>query len=326
MKRPAANDPPAAKRQDTGARPKSILKKKETPGAVPANVKKAGGTSQAILRANTKSNAKSTAAAYAAEAEQQKSKEQKSASKNNAAPETAAPKKATIAKQKGAQPTSQKQQPKAVLKIGSAQRKSGAVKKPTKKSAAGSDSDNDGEDERDTDNDADEEEESDADDEEEEDGDDDDLEGIQAPAKKSSKKNTEESMAEAMSKILGSTLRKADASQPILARSRGIERKLEEEKLEAKARKALTMEKKRSMNKDRVKPDYTGMEYEKKLRKVATRGVVQLFNAIKAQQKVTESVTDKIAPIGANAKDKVANMTKASFLDLLKSGTKVAAV
>jgi len=79
-------------------------------------------------------------------------------------------------------------------------------------------------------------------------------------------------MAEAMSKILGSTLRKADASTPILARSRGAERKLEEEKMEAKAKKALTNEKKRLANKDRVKPDYTGMEYEKKLRKVATRG------------------------------------------------------
>lgn len=147
-------------------------------------------------------------------------------------------------------------------------------------------------------------------------------------------------MAEAMSKILGSTLRKADASTPILARSRGAERKLEEEKMEAKAKKAITNEKKRLANKDRVKPDYTGMEYEKKLRKVATRGgrqqrtgeglflcsgwasqekgqmslttifsdflflVVQLFNAIKAQQKATDDLTEKVRPITANSKDK----------------------
>lgn len=147
-------------------------------------------------------------------------------------------------------------------------------------------------------------------------------------------------MAEAMSKILGSTLRKADASTPILARSRGAERKLEEEKMEAKAKKAITNEKKRLANKDRVKPEYTGMEYEKKLRKVATRGgkadesrkgllcnmnefagrramsltifsldpflflVVQLFNAIKAQQKATDDLTEKVRPITANSKDK----------------------
>ncbi|KAF9348064.1 Trimeric GatFAB AmidoTransferase(AdT) complex subunit [Mortierella sp. AD094] len=177
-----------------------------------------------------------------------------------------------------------------------------------------SDSDNDGEDERDSEN---------EDDDEEDD--EDDLEGISSTAstgKKSSKKHSEESMAEAMSKILGSTLRKADASMPILARSRGVERKLEEEKMEAKARKAITNERKRLANKDRVKPEYTGMEYEKKLRKVATRGVVQLFNAIKAQQKATEDLTEKARPITTNAKDKVANLTKASFLDLLKSGTK----
>ncbi|CAO3572929.1 unnamed protein product [Mortierella alpina] len=176
-----------------------------------------------------------------------------------------------------------------------------------------SESDNDGEDEEDSD-------------EEEEGSDEDDFEGMPAAVKKTSKKHTEENMAEAMSKILGSSLRKADASMPILARSRGVERKLEEEKMEAKARKAITNEKKRLANKDRVKPEYTGMEYEKKLRKVATRGVVQLFNAIKAQQKATEDLTEKIRPITTNSKDKVANLTKASFLDLLKSGTKVAAV
>ncbi|KAF9428551.1 hypothetical protein BGZ94_001990 [Podila epigama] len=161
---------------------------------------------------------------------------------------------------------------------------------------------------------------------EKEDSDADDLEGVSAAVKKVSKKHTEENMAEAMSKILGSSLRKADANTPILAKSRGTERKLEEEKMELKARKAIANEKKRLANKDRVKPDYTGMEYEKKLRKVATRGVVQLFNAIKAQQKATDDLSEKVKPITTNSKDKVANLTKASFLDLLKSGTKVAAV
>ncbi|KAI1317114.1 hypothetical protein EDD11_009001 [Mortierella claussenii] len=175
-----------------------------------------------------------------------------------------------------------------------------------------SDSDNDGEDEKESDDDED---------------DEDDFEGMSATTvKKTSKKHTEENMAEAMSKILGSTLRKADASTPILARSRGVERKLEEEKMEAKAKKAITNEKRRMANRDRVKPEYTGMEYEKKLRKVATRGVVQLFNAIKAQQKATEELTENARPITTNAKDKVASLTKASFLDLLKSGTKVSTV
>lgn len=60
--------------------------------------------------------------------------------------------------------------------------------------------------------------------------------------------------------------------QPILARSKGAERKIEDEKLEYKARKVLAAEKKALASKDRVVPDYTTMDYEKKLRKVATRG------------------------------------------------------
>ncbi|KAK3828956.1 MAG: Rrp15p-domain-containing protein [Benniella sp.] len=206
----------------------------------------------------------------------------------------------------------------------------GGMGKKRKREVESSDDDsgseNDGEDERESDDDADNDADgADDDDDNEKEGD--DLEGVSASGfKKTSKKNTEESMAEAMSKILGSTLRKADASTPILARSRGVERKLEEEKMEAKARKAINSEKKRLANKDRVKPDYTGMEYEKKLRKVATRGVVQLFNAIKAQQKATEELTEKTRPITTNDKDKVANLTKASFLDLLKSGAKVSTV
>lgn len=76
--------------------------------------------------------------------------------------------------------------------------------------------------------------------------------------------------------------------QPILARSKGLERKLEDEKLDYKARKIMSAEKKALKEKGRVIPDFTTFEYEKRLRKVATRGVVKLFNAIRTQQKVTE--------------------------------------
>jgi hypothetical protein len=53
-------------------------------------------------------------------------------------------------------------------------------------------------------------------------------------------------------------------------------------------------------NKDHKVPDFSGAELESKLRKVATRGVVKLFNAIKTHQKlvaepvgITRSVTDE---------------------------------
>lgn len=86
------------------------------------------------------------------------------------------------------------------------------------------------------------------------------------------KKGSAQAFSEAMTNILGSTLTGGDRKKPILARSKGVERKIEDEKLEYKARKMLTAEKKKLKNQGRVIPDYTSFEYEKRLRKVATRG------------------------------------------------------
>lgn len=123
---------------------------------------------------------------------------------------------------------------------------------------------------------------------------------------KQPKKFSSEAFSDAMTKILASTLTGSDKrvsfdlsnlprisqlkllQQPILARSKGLERKLEDEKLDYKARKIMSAEKKALKEKGRIIPDFTSFEYEKRLRKVATRGVVKLFNAIRTQQKVTE--------------------------------------
>jgi hypothetical protein len=59
---------------------------------------------------------------------------------------------------------------------------------------------------------------------------------------------------------------------PVLSRSKGIEREIDEAKLEYKARKAINMEKKKLASKDRVKADLITIDYERKLRKLATRG------------------------------------------------------
>ncbi|CEG67432.1 hypothetical protein RMATCC62417_03863 [Rhizopus microsporus] len=146
-------------------------------------------------------------------------------------------------------------------------------------------------------------------------------------ASKKTKKYSAEAFSDAMTKILASSLTGADKKQPILARSKGVERKIEDEKLDYKAQKILSAQKKAAKEKGRVIPDYTSFEYEKRLRKVATRGVVKLFNAIRTQQKVTEvavqSVTNKSKTLSAVEKAKdVATMSKSSFLDLLKTGKK----
>ncbi|KAI9312888.1 Rrp15p-domain-containing protein [Dichotomocladium elegans] len=128
-----------------------------------------------------------------------------------------------------------------------------------------------------------------------------------------------------MTNILASHLRGADRKNPILARSKGTERKIEDEKLERKARKVLAAEKKALKEKGRVIPDYTTFEYEKRLRKVATRGVVRLFNAIRIQQRTTEVAVSEAAEqhktrLALEKAKNVSTMSKSNFLDLLKSG------
>ncbi|KAI8331942.1 Rrp15p-domain-containing protein [Chlamydoabsidia padenii] len=152
---------------------------------------------------------------------------------------------------------------------------------------------------------------------------------LDTDTKDTKRKDTSEAFSEAMTNILGSALTGSDRKQPILARSKGTERKLEDEKLEYKTRKMLAAEKKKLKSQGRVIPDFTSFEYEKRLRKVSTRGVVKLFNAIRTQQKVTEvAVEQATASKGTQiAKEKAKNvstMSKSNFLDLLKTGNTAA--
>jgi len=107
------------------------------------------------------------------------------------------------------------------------------------------------------------------------------------------------------------------SEKPILANAKEIEQKIEDEKLDYKARKALTAERKKLAEKDRVIPDYTTFEYEKKLRKLATRGVVKLFNAIKTAQEKSNEVHTLVT----NKKPKV-EVAKKSFMDMLQESNK----
>lgn len=120
-------------------------------------------------------------------------------------------------------------------------------------------------------------------------------------------------LASVMSRILNTDTNE----KPILAKAKEIEQKIEDEKLDYKARKALTAERKKLEEKDRVIPDYTTFEYEKKLRKLATRGVVKLFNAIKTAQEKSNEVHTLVT----NKKPKV-EVAKKSFMDMLQESNK----
>ncbi|KAJ2124844.1 pre-60S ribosomal particles component [Coemansia sp. RSA 720] len=121
--------------------------------------------------------------------------------------------------------------------------------------------------------------------------------------------------AEVLTSILGQDSRTTGA--PIMAKNRTRERQIKEEKINYRARKALVEEKRALMSKDRVVPTLENFDHERRLRKTATRGVIKLFNVVKAQQ--TE-LTD-INATQTLQTEKVAEMSKSKFLDLLKAKT-----
>lgn len=120
---------------------------------------------------------------------------------------------------------------------------------------------------------------------------------------------------------------------PILAKRKAIERKLAEAKLDARARAALRRERLASRDAPRCRTvDPAGLNKERAMRRAATKGVVQLFNAIHQVQtakekKQKDALDDGKRSLDNTGKDKKApstttttELTKANFLDLLKAG------
>ncbi|KAH8754320.1 Rrp15p-domain-containing protein [Diaporthe sp. PMI_573] len=170
------------------------------------------------------------------------------------------------------------------------------------------------------------------------------------------KRNDPEAFSTSMTKILGTKISGKNRADPVLARSaeaRERVRQVLDEDLDRKARRKMREQRQRAMEKGRVRDvlvatnatfsnvnpvtgkvvsvaDADGettaevLATERRLRKVAQRGVVQLFNAFRtAQVKAAEAerVARKQGVIGMdNKKDKVTEMSKKGFLDLIASG------
>ncbi|GJN85758.1 hypothetical protein PLIIFM63780_009332 [Purpureocillium lilacinum] len=188
-----------------------------------------------------------------------------------------------------------------------------------------------------------EEEEDDDDEEDEEDLDEFDLEARPAGTKSKAKRNDPTAFATSLSKILSTKLSSSKRSDPVLSRSAAAHEASKaavDSALEAKAKRQLKEQKRRALEKGRVKevllattseatgePETTTSEIldkEKKLRKVAQRGVVTLFNAVRAAQvKATEAEKSarKEGVIGIGQREsKVNELSKKGFLDLIASG------
>lgn len=140
----------------------------------------------------------------------------------------------------------------------------------------------------------------------------------------------------AVNAILSSHLKAYDRKDPIMARNKKVLKDNESSKLEYKAKKALVAEKKKLLTKTRktdiipIASDehHTGEEIreiiakEARLRKVAQKGVVKLFNAILSTQvRTNKEVSDNLSDIKNNQERKqlITEVSKEKFLDLVKA-------
>ncbi|KAG0641657.1 Rrp15p-domain-containing protein [Tuber brumale] len=154
------------------------------------------------------------------------------------------------------------------------------------------------------------------------------------PTKKR-RRNDPEGFSITMSKIISSHLTTSARKDPVLVRAKHSAAGVDESKIEAKARRVLREEKRKELEKGRVKEVVPkgddeaarkALELEKKLRKTAQRGVIKLFNAVRAAQIKGEEgdrVVKREGIVGiAKREEKVTEMSKKGFLSLIQSGGK----
>lgn len=186
--------------------------------------------------------------------------------------------------------------------------------------------------------------------------DDSDSDGDGRLHRKRSKRNDPTAFATSLSKILSTKLSTSRRADPVLARSAEAQqasRQALDAALETKARRRMRDAKRLAMEKGRVRDVLiagsgskkqlnvvTGevevvedesaettaqiLETERRLRKVAQRGVVKLFNAVRAAQ-VKASEAERVARnegvVGVKRREeKVTEMSRKGFLDLIASG------
>ena len=147
-------------------------------------------------------------------------------------------------------------------------------------------------------------------------------------------------LADAMCKILGQNKKLKESSDScILSKGKTDREQLQHDansgeegeaskklkKNDKKDRDLVTEIQRRKIWEDmgRVKPDVVDKEYERNLRRIASKGVVQLFNAVQEQQKAIDK-TLKDSDLTRSKKDRrLKSLTKGKFLDSLNNKIKV---
>ncbi|XP_030640408.1 RRP15-like protein [Chanos chanos] len=123
--------------------------------------------------------------------------------------------------------------------------------------------------------------------------------------------------ADAMAKILQK--KTPDSKPSILLKNKELDKIREKERKE-QMEKQKQLDKKRAWEMMcRVKPDVArDREYERNLQRIATRGVVQLFNAVKKHQK---NVGDMVKEAGGSERKKakiLSSISKKDFISVLR--------
>jgi len=106
---------------------------------------------------------------------------------------------------------------------------------------------------------------------------------------------------------------------PVLSKRKAKElREMATERTDGNKKDVQQASKRTLLNKDLVQPTHLTANYEKSLRKIATRGVVALFNAIKTHQRSADTDSNRKGKKRKKGKD----LTKESFLKMLKTSQK----
>lgn len=175
---------------------------------------------------------------------------------------------------------------------------------------------------------------SDASSEDDSSGDESSNEGNNKNQRRVPKRNDPTAFSTSISKILNTRLPTSARADPVLSRSKAAAQttsELANEKLEQQARAKLRAEKQEMLERGHIR-DVMGVERgiagetaeeEKRLRKIAQRGVVKLFNAVRAAQVRGEQAAKEErqkGTIGMEERKKAVNeVSKQGFLELINS-------
>ena len=155
---------------------------------------------------------------------------------------------------------------------------------------------------------------------------------ISIKKKSTTKRNDPTAFSSSITKILSTKLPQSARHDPLLTRSasaHSTSQSLNQSRLEARAKAHLRAQRKAELDRNRV-TDVLGLESgnagavaeeEKRLRKIAQRGVVKLFNAVRAAQVRSEEALREEREKGTvgrrEREEKAKEMSKMGFLELI---------